>query len=71
MLDDPEYVNSDLLGSTLRFYEMALNFEERSKNASKLIQMLSYTKNITNGETPNQTLKMQRMLDTQIYENLT
>ena len=71
MLDDPEYVNSDLLGSTLRFYEMALNFEERSKNASKLIQMLSYTKNITNGETPNQTLKIQRMLDTQIYENLT
>lgn len=40
-LDNPEYISSDVIGSIIKFYDMAKNYQIKARNASKLTSILN------------------------------
>lgn len=40
-LDDPEYISTDVVGSMIMFYNMAVNYKLKAQNANKLASILS------------------------------
>lgn len=76
-LDDPEYISSDVIGSIIKFYDMAKNYQIKTRSASKLTSILnelSKKDNLTTAKiqgmwNTSQSEIVEGILGRQVFEN--
>lgn len=75
-LERPEYITSDVVGSTIAFYNMAQNWRIKSKNLSFFTQLqqragVMNAAGITGYQESNQSKVISGIMDRQLYERRT
>lgn len=69
-MQDPEHISSDLVGSVIKFIEMAENYSKRSKNAAFLETLTENVKHYDKSES-NHYKTMRDFIDRSVYESKT
>lgn len=72
MLERPEYISSDVVGSVIQFFDMAENYRLKSKNASLLTQIMAqlrHPESSNNSKTSKQYRVIEDILSKQLYED--
>ena len=73
MLDRPEYISADVVGSVIQFYNMAQNYRLKAQNASLLTRIMSMLRESDTGRRTGQLSRqyetMSGIIDRQLYEN--
>lgn len=68
-LDDPEYINTDVVGCVIKFIEMSHKYAEKKKHQGKFEMLLNTLKsNKGNDRQSRQQDVLEHMMNTQLYD---